>query len=116
MGKKKQLIYLRYMIQKQRSFISLKNFLKIENFSSISTLAKKDIHPNFFPEAKVLCNGKLVMTVGGSLEEYIVDIWSGNHPFFQGVSNNVIVDEGQVNRFKKKFSGLEKLGRTQINK
>merc|ERR1711933_309370 len=105
----------RYMIHKQQSFtFQSKKPLKIGNFSSIATSAKKNIHPNFFPEAKVLCNGKLVMTVGGALEEYIVDLWSGNHPFFQGVSNNVIVDEGQVNRFKKKFSGLEELGRIEI--
>merc|ERR1739845_182336 len=73
------------------------------------TAAKKNIHPTFHPEAKVFCNGELVMTVGGSQKEYIVDLWSGNHPYFQGASDSLIVDEGQVNRFKKRFAGLDRL-------
>lgn len=45
---------------------------------------KKDgIHPEFFPEAKVFCNGEEVMTVGGTKKEYVVDLWSGNHPYYQ---------------------------------
>ena len=39
--------------------------------------------PEWFEEAKVFCNGEEVMTVGGTQAEYVVDIWSGNHPFFQ---------------------------------
>lgn len=27
-----------------------------------------------------------------------VDIWSGNHPFFQGATSTVVTDEGRVNR------------------
>ena len=27
------------------------------------------------------CNGEEVMTVGGTQAEYVVDIWSGIHPF-----------------------------------
>ena len=38
---------------------------------------KEGIHPPFFPEAKVYCNGELVMTTGGTKEEYVVDVWSG---------------------------------------
>merc|ERR1719321_455168 len=73
----------------------------------------KDIHPQFYPEAQVFHNGKVVMTLGGSQDSYVVDLWSGNHPFFQGANNAVVVDEGQVIRFKKRFAGLEKLSTTQ---
>merc|ERR1712216_109104 len=83
--------------------------------SSLIVNAKKDIHPTFYPEAKVYCNGEMVMTLGGSQEKYIVDLWSGNHPFIQGASNTVVVDEGQVNRFKKRFAGLEKFGSLNIS-
>ncbi len=38
-----------------------------------------------------------------------VDIWSGNHPFFQGAANTVVTDEGSVNRFKRRYAGLESL-------
>merc|ERR1711904_749079 len=71
--------------------------------------AQKKNHPPFFTEAEVVCNGEVVMKVGGSQERYVVDIWSGNHPFFQGVTNTVVVDEGQLNRFQKRYSGLERL-------
>ena len=37
---------------------------------------------------------------------YTVDIWSGNHPFFKGSDSSVIVDEGRVNRFKRRYDGL----------
>ena len=51
---------------------------------------------------KVVCNGEEVMTCGGVKAEYVVDIWSGNHPFFQGNTNTVVVDEGRVNRFARR--------------
>lgn len=35
----------------------------------------------------------------------MVDIWSGNHPFFQGSNNSVVLDEGRVNKFNKRFAG-----------
>jgi ribosomal protein L31 len=57
----------------------------------------------------------MVMTLGGSQEKYVVDIWSGNHPFIQGAFNTIVVDEGQVNRFKKRFAGLEKFNFKNIS-
>merc|ERR1719335_1233890 len=72
-------------------------------------MAKKGIHPEFYSEAKVYCNGKIVLTVGGSQAKYVVDLWSGNHPFYQGATSGVVVDDGQVNRFRKRFAGLDRL-------
>lgn len=46
-------------------------------------MRKRDIHPEWYPEAKVFCNGVEVMTVGGTKETYNVDVYSGNHPFYQ---------------------------------
>lgn len=40
-----------------------------------------------------------------------MDIWSGNHPFFQGVTTSVVTDEGRVNRFKRRFAGLDSLAK-----
>jgi ribosomal protein L31 len=48
-----------------------------------ATMRKRDIHPEWHPEAKVFCNGVEVMTVGGTKETYNVDVYSGNHPFYQ---------------------------------
>jgi ribosomal protein L31 len=48
-----------------------------------ATMRKRDIHPEWYSEAKVFCNGVEVMTVGGTKETYNVDVYSGNHPFYQ---------------------------------
>ncbi|KAF6171178.1 hypothetical protein GIB67_027984 [Kingdonia uniflora] len=42
---------------------------------------KKEIHPEFFEDAKVYCNGEQVMTTGGTRKEYVVDVWSGTIHF-----------------------------------
>lgn len=31
---------------------------------------------------QVFCNGEEVLTVSGTKEKYVVDVWSGNHPFY----------------------------------
>ncbi|KAG4114647.1 hypothetical protein ERO13_D12G058400v2 [Gossypium hirsutum] len=38
------------------------------------TCRKKDIYPEFHEDAKVCCNGELVMTTGGTQKEYVVDV------------------------------------------
>ena len=58
--------------------------------------------PEWFEEAKVFCNGEEVMTVGGTQAEYVVDIWSGNHPFFTG-TQKILDTEGRVDRFMRKY-------------
>lgn len=42
-----------------------------------------------------------------------VDIWSGNHPFYQGVTHSVVTDEGRVNKFKRRFAGLDSLSKVE---
>lgn len=71
--------------------------------------AKKGIHPEWHPEAPVMCNGQQVMTVGGTKKVYNVDLYSGNHPFYQGINTAVVIDEGQLNKFKRRFADLEDL-------
>ncbi|KAL2318773.1 hypothetical protein Fmac_032649 [Flemingia macrophylla] len=68
---------------------------------------KKEIHPEFHGEAKVYCNGELVMTTGGTRKEYVVDVWSGNHPFYLGSRSAVMVADDQVEKFRKKFGELK---------
>ncbi|XP_054801117.1 50S ribosomal protein L31, chloroplastic [Prosopis cineraria] len=73
------------------------------------TCRKKDIHPQFYEDAKVYCNGELVMTTGGTQKEYVVDVWSGNHPFYLGNRSAVLVDADQVEKFRKKFGELSQI-------
>jgi large subunit ribosomal protein L31 len=62
----------------------------------------RNIHPTWYPEAKVICNGKVVATVGSTKPELQVDLWSGNHPFYTG-TQKIIDTEGRVERFMRKY-------------
>ena len=69
-------------------------------------MAKPDIHPQWYPEAKVYCNGEVVTTVGSTKPELHVDVWSGNHPFYTG-TQKIIDTEGRVERFLRKYGMME---------
>lgn len=69
-------------------------------------MAKPNIHPTWYPEAKVYCNGKVVMTVGSTKPELHVDVWSGNHPFYTG-TQKIIDTEGRVERFLRKYGMMD---------
>ena len=64
----------------------------------VVTMMKKDIHPEYFTDSKVMCNGVEVMVTSGTKAVYNVDIYSGNHPFYQGNKASVVVDEGELNK------------------
>ncbi|MFN3927134.1 MAG: 50S ribosomal protein L31 [Pseudanabaenaceae cyanobacterium] len=65
-------------------------------------MPKPNIHPQWYPEAKVICNGEVVAIVGSTKPEIHVDVWSGNHPFFTG-TQKIIDTEGRVERFLRKY-------------
>ena len=68
-------------------------------------MPKTSIHPEWFPNAKVYCDGQLIMKVGSTKPRLNVDIWSGNHPFYTG-SQKILDTEGRVERFMRKY-GIE---------
>jgi large subunit ribosomal protein L31 len=65
---------------------------------------KSDIHPKWFPECKVFYRGQHVMTVGATVPEINVEVWSGSHPFYTG-QKTFIDTAGRVERFQRKFAG-----------
>ena len=65
-------------------------------------MPKKDIHPKWYADAKVICNGEVVMTTGSTQPEIHVDVWSGNHPCFTG-TQKILDTEGRVDRFMRKY-------------
>ena len=65
---------------------------------------KKDIHPKFYPKAKVFFRGEEVLTVGATVPELQVEIWSGSHPFFTG-QKSFVDTAGRVEKFQRKFAG-----------
>jgi len=66
----------------------------------------KDIHPEWYPDAKVIVNGEVVMTVGSTQPVLNVEIWSGTHPFYTG-QQRLLDTEGQVERFLKRLQRRE---------
>nr|WDA99191.1 ribosomal protein L31 [Gronococcus sybilensis] len=66
-------------------------------------MPRKNIHPKWYNNAQVYCNGKAIMTTGATKPELYVDVWSGNHPFFTG-SQRIIDTEKRVERFTRKYN------------
>jgi large subunit ribosomal protein L31 len=67
---------------------------------------KKEIHPTYFPEAKVTCACGESWMVGSTKEEIRVDICSNCHPFFTG-EQRIVDTEGQVDRFYKRLEARQ---------
>jgi large subunit ribosomal protein L31 len=67
-------------------------------------MAKSDTHPTYYPSCKVYHNGQVVMTVGATVPEMHVEVWSGSHPFFTG-KQTFIDSAGRVEKFTKKYAG-----------
>ena len=65
---------------------------------------KDKIHPEYHQACKVFFRGEHVMTVGATVPEMNVEIWSGSHPFFTGKSSFVDT-AGRVEKFQRKFQG-----------
>ena len=68
-------------------------------------MPKSENHPNWFDNAPVFYDGKLICYVGSTKSELNVDMWLSNHPFYTD-SQTVIDTEGRVERFMKKY-GLD---------
>lgn len=66
---------------------------------------KPEIHPTYYPEAKVNCVCGNNFTTGSILKEINVDICSACHPFFSG-KQKLVDTEGRVEKFKKKYASF----------
>lgn len=68
---------------------------------------KADIHPTYFPEAKITCACGKVFTMGSTKEKLEVEICSNCHPFYTG--NEKILDAaGRVEKFKARRAAATK--------
>jgi len=65
---------------------------------------KDKIHPKFYPDSKVFFRGEHVLTVGATVPELHVEIWSGSHPFYTG-QKSFVDTAGRVEKFQRKFAG-----------
>jgi len=61
---------------------------------------KKDIHPKYYPQAKVTCACGNTFTTGSTQAEIRVEICAKCHPFFTGEAKYVD-SGGRVKRFEE---------------
>jgi large subunit ribosomal protein L31 len=68
---------------------------------------KKDIHPEFYPDATVICSCGNTWKTGSTQKEIRTEVCSKCHPFFTGEQARLIDIEGQVDRFYKKLQARQ---------
>ncbi|MFA5070626.1 MAG: 50S ribosomal protein L31 [Patescibacteria group bacterium] len=61
---------------------------------------KKDVHPTYYPEAKVICACGHTFKTGSTQKEIRTEICSTCHPFYTG-KQKIMDTAGRVDRFKK---------------
>jgi large subunit ribosomal protein L31 len=63
---------------------------------------KPDLHPEWYPEAQVICACGNTWSVGATVPELRTDVCSECHPFFTG-EQRIVDTEGQVDRFLRRL-------------
>jgi len=69
---------------------------------------KKDIHPKYYPEAKIICACGTIIITGSTRPEMKVEVCSACHPFYTG-KKRLVDTAGRLDRFQKRFAKTEKI-------
>ena len=67
---------------------------------------KTDIHPKYFPQAKIKCACGNSFQVGSTKEKIEVEICHACHPFYTG-KEKMVDAAGRVEKFKARLSKKE---------
>lgn len=67
---------------------------------------KNDIHPTYYPDAKVVCACGNTWTTGSTQKLINTDVCSQCHPFYTG-EQRIVDTEGQVDRFYRKLQARQ---------
>ena len=73
-------------------------------------LMKAEIHPTYYPQAKIRCACGASYIVGATMPELQVEVCASCHPFYTGKDTLVDV-AGRVDRFRAKVVASETLTR-----
>ena len=68
---------------------------------------KKDIHPEYFPKAKVKCACGNTFETGSTQKEIEVEICGDCHPFYTG-TEKIVDTAGRVEKFKARREAAAK--------
>jgi large subunit ribosomal protein L31 len=63
---------------------------------------KADIHPTYYPTARVICSCGNSWLTGSTMPEIRTDVCSACHPFYTG-EQRIVDTAGQVERFMKRL-------------
>ncbi len=74
---------------------------------------KKDIHPTYFPKAKIICSCGNILHTGSVKELMEVEICANCHPFYTG-TEKLVDAAGRVEKFKDRLT--KKHGRVKSRK
>ncbi len=75
-------------------------------------MARKDIHPKYYPKAKVICACGATFETGSTIPEIHVEICSNCHPFYTG-KQKLIDTAGRLERFKKIMAKSKEIKKTE---
>jgi large subunit ribosomal protein L31 len=64
---------------------------------------KKDIHPTYYPKAKITCACGNTFTTGSVKESMEIEVCFKCHPFYTG-TDKLIDTAGRVEKFKQRLS------------
>lgn len=76
---------------------------------------KKDIHPTYYTDAKIICACGNTLTTGSTKKELHVEICSACHPFYTG-KQKLVDTAGRVERFQKRLSRTKTAAKKHVSK
>jgi len=69
---------------------------------------KKDIHPKYYPKAKVTCSCGNTFEVGATVPEIHVEVCSACHPYYTG-TQKFIDTAGRVDKFQERIKKAKEM-------
>lgn len=76
---------------------------------------KAEIHPKYFPEAKIICACGNVITAGSTVPEIHVEICSKCHPFYTG-KQKLVDTARRVEKYKERTAVQSEKAKTTVSK
>jgi len=76
---------------------------------------KQEIHPTYYPKAKIICACGAVFDVGSTMENIHVEICSQCHPFYTG-KQKLIDTARRVDKFQKRAALQKEVAKTRLGK
>jgi large subunit ribosomal protein L31 len=76
---------------------------------------KKDIHPKYYPDAKVICACGNIFTVGSTMPEIKTELCSACHPFYTG-KQKLVDSARRVEKFRAKVEAKDAIAKTRKGK